>query len=714
MEYLCHLTKSAFLFVSLIVSSAALAFNLEFTEPDSSGAYQVIGTGDFDRFYLYERPKGDTSWTALTRSDSGRIDYQAHNTPGEYEYRLLGCNYRWLRWWMTCNQSIYNELLVPDRVFIQVDTAEDFVFLTVNGVERLRWIRSDAWSERRQSGDFSEEGGAPFGVAIDITRYLSKGSNAVKIVAAADSWGSFTGAYDVSVWKNDNDPFVYRDLAISEPVSGSNQFQPLMLNADIQIDIEYGGQTRVVTVTSPQDGEAVYMNGVFSGQYTPASLHLAPGEYTVGLGAYYNAAGDVVSSPDWKVSPPQTSTFYEGKIVLSDADLLVRKLVHLEQKRPKYDKRMKVAIQPYSEMHFGLTDAQANASVSASSENIGILRSGQEEIIRRSVSASLRTMSVMSYSQFNFGSSLLPTKTTPSYRGNSYATLQRGHQVAAPEKYDAILHVFPNINNAGTVVDGTGVAIGEKPSVYIPYTWLDESASSEGLIHELLHLFDEQRVSDFNGADQLHGAEEHGYSSRNHECSNSWQCYYAKYMTSKIVANENTLRHHYQDGNGKWQETVANGGAVPSPSEADAFVGVWLLTQTGFSLNKGPSGTIQNVGTGQCLEMLDDVVASGSIASTSACNSDRHQQWTFKAISGDMYNLMSHDSLRCFDFRDGFRLKQNNICDSALEKRLTIEYHDDRFRIGTVDGRCASVSLAGTMFLTDCDDNDLDQWWNAN
>src|SRR5690606_27088635 len=119
------------------------------------------------------------------------------------------------------------EEISPDRVYLQVDRADDHLFVYVDGIEKMRWSTPD--SAR------AHDGAAPtrIGEKIDITHLLAAGDNEIKVVAAADNWYSLSDGYDVRIWHGSN-----LVMDASQDFTASGNFPGILFSDTVNIELD--------------------------------------------------------------------------------------------------------------------------------------------------------------------------------------------------------------------------------------------------------------------------------------------------------------------------------------------------------------------------------------------------------------------------------------------------------------------------------------------
>lgn len=587
-----------------------------------------------------------------------------------------------------------------DHVYLQVDKADDHLFVYVDGVEKMRW--SAPRSARANEGVTP----ARIGEKIDITHLLSAGDNEIKIVAAADNWYSVEGGYDVRLWQGNN---LLMDASQDFAVSGN---APGILFSDsVTVQVDNAGPRRTLTLSSANGGEAIYLNGVFTGEHVPATFELASGEYRVGL-------GESTAVADWANNTAVfTGQFRELDILVSGQNITLdaAQLPVLDE-----PKEWKVAVVPYSEVHFGLTNAQAVAGIAAAANNIGIMTSDDIEVTVAAVQAtSDEWLLPLSYGLMKWDVTLLPAVTERVYRTDhlrwSPAMINANLSV-----YDMVIHVMPDrtlaVNNNGhriQVVDGIGGAAG-RPDAYMPQSWLNAEGAtlaerlqnvlpSTGMLHESLHTYDNYRLNDYNGVEQLHGAGVHGYGSQDCGLPSDWLCWYRGYIRSQIGENASIL-------------SGVNSPVKISGEDVTQYVGVFNVMRGGRSAEqlwsyRKPVSRIRNNSTQSCLDVASADTEAGAEVLSWSCHSDENQLWALHEIQNSgVYHLVNQNSGKCADFFTGDLSQQ--VCAAHPSQRFILGAADNgAFPIKNLAGQCMTQSSSDQLILESCSESAARQYW---
>lgn len=590
------------------------------------------------------------------------------------------------------------------HVYIQVDKADDHLFLYVDGVEKMRW------SVPQNAHNFDGAVQARLGEKIDITHLLAQGENQLRIVAAADNGEYLYGGYSVKLW-NGNQLLVdsAEDVFLGPPHTG------IMFEETVNIALAQGPVRRTLTVNSTL-GEAIYLNNVFTGKYAPATFQLAPGEYRVGLGESTIAA----DHPNNTVHV--TGRYREQDLVIGNQNITLN-----AAQVPVLDdvNVWRVAVVPYTTVYQGLTRAQADAGVLPPANDIGHLTADDIVVAEKSLNVtSEKWLLPMSYGLMKWDVTVLPPVNVPVYHPYD---VNIGHEFRWNtaminedlSQYDLVVHLIPTrtgeVDAQGNriFVTSTHGAYAGRPHAYMPQDWLDGEGTdlatrlqnvkpSSGMLHESLHGYDNYRLNEYNGIDQLHGAEVHGYGVNACGLPSEWICWYTNYIRSQIGENQSN------------QFGVHAPNPVP-PAQVSTYVGVFNLMREGrgaeqyWSYSK-PVSQLRNIGTQSCVDVAGGDTADNTPIIAWNCQSGTNQLWSFKHIQNGAYQLVSENSQKCAEFVDGSLLQKT--CGVSLAQRYVLQTATDgSFAIKTLGGQCLAFSSGDDFVLETCSANQPRQSW---
>ena len=596
-----------------------------------------------------------------------------------------------------------------EKAYLQMNKAQDHIFVYVNGVEKMRWSEPKSMVQFEPNSDQSR-----IGEKIDITSLLAQGENEIKIVASADSWSSLTGGYDIKLWF-DNDLIL--NEAADEYLTGMHP--GIIFEETVTIDIDSAPASKTLSITSAVGGEAIYINNVFTGKVTPAQFQLAPGEYRLGLGE------STVSADQANSTVHITGQFRQQDIIIAGDNLTidVTQLGILNQVNT-----WRVAMVPYLTVYQGLTRAQASNGEIPPTNDIGLLTSDDIEVAKKSIEVtSAQWLLPMSYGLMQWEVTVLPAVEEPVYHAYDDNI---GHELrwnsamvdADLSQYDLVIHVIPtrtaSLDSSGNrqmVAHPHGGYAG-RPNAYLPADWLDGEGTdlttrlqnvkpSTGLLHESLHNYDNYRLNDYNGIDQLHGAEVHSFSKTDCGLPSEWICWYTHYIRSQVGENTSNL-----------YDVVAPNKVTGQ--DVSTYVGLFNLMRAGrgaeqlWSYSK-PMGHIQNAGTQECLDVTGASTADNVAIIPWNCQTGDNQIWSFKHVQNGTYHLVSYNSGKCAEMLNGVFSQQT--CGVTLNQRYLLnEDQNGAFTVKTLGDQCLAISAGNEISLQACDADAVNQTWTLN
>ena|GEM_PF-4945308 len=588
------------------------------------------------------------------------------------------------------------------RVYIQVDKSDDHLFLYVDGVEKMRW------SVPQNANNFDGAVQARLGEKIDITHLFAQGNNQLRLVATADNGEYIYGGYSVKLW-NGNQLLIdaAEDVFSGPPHSG------ILLEETVNIELADGPERRTLTIDSTQ-GDAIYLNNVFTGKHAPAVFELAPGEYQLGLGE------STVTADHPNNTLHVTGSYRERNIVVGEQNIALN-----AAQVPVLNKVnvWRVAAIPYTTVYQGLTRAQADAGVLPSANDIGHLTADDIVVAEKSLNVlSEKWLLPMSYGLMKWDVTMLPPVNVPVYHPYD---VNVGHEFRWNtgminedlSQYDLVVHIIPTrtgeVDAQGNrlFVTSTHGAYAGRPHAYMPQDWLDGEGTdlatrlqnvkpSAGMLHESLHGYDNYRLNEYNGIDQLHGAGVHGYSINACGLPSEWVCWYINYIRSQVGENAQS------------QFGVQAPNPV-APAQASTFVGVFNLMREGrgaeqYWSNSKPVSQIRNLGTQSCMDLLD--AADNTPVLAWSCQGGNNQLWSFRQVQNGAYHLVNENSQKCTEFADGSLLQKT--CGVSLAQRYVLQTATDgSFTIKTLDGQCLAFSSGDDFVLETCSANQPRQFW---
>lgn len=596
------------------------------------------------------------------------------------------------------------------KVYIQVDRADDFVFVYVDGVQKLRWA-VPKWSYDNR--DVATQ--ARLAEKIDITHLLGKGDNVIRVVAAANAGERVYGGYNVRIWKDST--VVFNQQAAQNDVAN---ISAITLDKSVTINLPNAPAKKTLSITSSVGGEAIYLNNVYTGKKVPATFTVAPGDYRVGL-------GESTSSNDFNLN----TVNFTGKYRQQDVTVSTQNTSLAAGNIPQLTKvnSWKVALVPYARVYQGITRAQANAGVVPPAAGTGFMTGDDILVAKKSLEeTSAKWLKPMSYGLMKWDVTVVPTVSTPVYLAYDVGM---GHDFrwnptmvnADLSQYDLVVHLVPsyvqNLDANGNRVfvnNFMNGAFAGRPNAVLPSHWMDGEGRtlaerlqnvrpSSGLLHESLHVFDGYLLNSYNGIDQLHGAEVHGYGSNACGMPNEWVCWYTNYIRGQIGEGTSS----------KFTTVAANpltGSAVAT------YTGVFDLMREGkgpeqmWSFSK-PVASIENLAASSCLDVAQASTADDVAIVSWSCHGGTNQQWSFKHAQNGAYYLVSENSQKCAEW-NGNSLIQKTCGITHAQRYLLNNNQNGTYQLKTLAGKCLSLTASNDIAVQTCDTASTRQAWKLN
>jgi len=589
------------------------------------------------------------------------------------------------------------------KFYIQVDLASDFVFLQVNGIERMRWGMTG--NERNST---SNPIAARMSEKIDITHLLATGENTLKLVAVSNNEGHI-GSYSVKLWADDS-----LILSKFDQKSIVPNFKPILLDQSLKVNLLGGAATHKLSITTSNSFDAaIYINNVYTGKKAPASFDLPAGEYRIGV-------GESLTTANWTTNSVNiASLFREQDIVMADQDIFLNSgsmpLLHNNNVN-------KVAVIPLTNVHHGLTDEQAAQGISATPDNIGTMTNDDILVAQKSLQeTSDQWLRPISYGQTSWEITMLQPVTERLYLTNRllWDEAQHGTDLSG---YDIIIMVIANrvagSNNDQRHIIGLGGAASGRVT-WLPQSWLDGNGStltdrlanvkpSPGMLHESLHVYDFYTRSDYNGVAFLHGGEEHGYVFNDCDLPSEWVCWYQNYARSQ-VAEDTTTTH----------EITAT--TKPTTATTSHYVGVFNLLHSGIGARQlwsysKPTSRIENIAHAACIDVSNGSLIDNAGVIGGTCNSDNSQRWTLKHIQNGTYQLLNENSQRCAEVVNGqllqIKCRDNN---TNTQRFVMTNGSNGEFNLKTLSGQCLTLpAFSATITAETCNSGQFNQLWKMN
>jgi hypothetical protein len=416
-------------------------------------------------------------------------------------------------------------LTAPASVSLTVEPADDFVYITVNGVRREVIARSAL-------------------AAMDVTSWFVAGTNSVR-VQVFNTGGP--ASYALSLARNAVPLIVERNPA-AEPRLG------LVFDRTYQIALPGLPPSAALTV-SGTTGARIYLNDAYTGKTVPSSFELPAGAYRVGVGVGETNAG----------------AYYEEVAELSAGGSLVLTPTAAEPVRPHITR---VAILPIRTTYHGGTERA----------NTGVLTQADIDTLRGQAEATSRAwVEPYSYGLTRWEVSVLDTvESTPLQRAaaadsgpDTARLLREAGLTELEQRYDSIVYLYSELTDDGTPVqNGPCCFWGWGQMVAFQNGMLRNGSDSEPnvyLLHEMLHdyeAFQTERLGYYNGQSGVHGAESHGYP-RAADGELDFLKFYRAFMRGQVAEVAGM-----QDGV-PW--------TGPLPDAPDAWIGVFETMREGVA-----------------------------------------------------------------------------------------------------------------------------------
>jgi hypothetical protein len=323
---------------------------------------------------------------------------------------------------------------------------------------------------------------------------------------------------------------------------------------------------QTLTVEGTPDAE-LYLNDAFTGLRTPASLTLPRGDYTVGVGV-----GESTEAA-------YTGQYFEERVTLGASPLTVTPTSRPALTAPNHTR---LAILPIRTTYHGDETPQ----------NTGILSDGDIGVI---ASQTLATrdglLEPFSYGLTTWDVQVLPTvEDVALHRSADSASspdtdrfLAEAGLTSLYGSYDSVIFFYSRFTAAGDGVANGPCCFwgGGQQIIFMNQMtrggWPDDFQNFY-LLHEALHGYESHndgRLHFYDGADGLHGAEEHGYHGGDHGEADflQWQRLFIRNQVSEL----RTMR-------------AGVDFASAPPTSADLWVGVFDTVRRGVSWSGSPTG----------------------------------------------------------------------------------------------------------------------------
>lgn len=387
-------------------------------------------------------------------------------------------------------------------VQLRASNVDDYLYVTVDGVRRKVFFIGDP----------------DVGQTLDVSDWFASGSNDVRI-QSVNTGGP--GSYQLELW-------VDGQLVVNDSAPAGLTTQGIAVDKTLNVVVTGRPARQTVQVTSPTAGK-LYLNDVFTGKTTPATLTLPQGSYKLGLGvsteAPFNYTGSFYEAPVTVASSPQTLTLGSG------APLPVQKT-------------NSIVIIPVQNT-YNYVPALGREDVS----NNGVLKPADITLLSGQVTATRDVwFKPFSYGLSTWEVTINPMVTSTPLREPTPDSLDMdGFLLSAGlnglrTQYDRIVVFFSQQRADGTnVADDYGAvfALGRQLVGYqASYTRLNgANQPSPYFLHECLHnheAYNADILHLYNGASGLHGANQHGYYHEGSSGETDFLKFYRPFMRGQL------------------------------------------------------------------------------------------------------------------------------------------------------------------------------------
>jgi hypothetical protein len=257
-----------------------------------------------------------------------------------------------------------------------------------------------------------------------------------------------------------------------------NTFSGITYERTLILHSQTAKDANMLTITSPNGGEPLYINNVYTGKKLPVSLKVASGEYRIGIGESTDNPGSN--------SLAMTGQFRQKDIVVDTADLAL----HLDDVPVLATKSFwKVAMIPVTNVHFGLTNVDAVNGVLASSTDIGFMDEDDIQVAKKTVEVTSENwIKPMTYGLLEWKVEVLMPIRSRMYL-TDHLRVEDVFYSADLSAYDMVIYVIADItqqrdsnNQRIGVVHGIG-GTGGRTVLTMPASWLN--AQGDNLLARL-------------------------------------------------------------------------------------------------------------------------------------------------------------------------------------------------------------------------------------
>ncbi|XYH94965.1 hypothetical protein ACMHYB_45230 [Sorangium sp. So ce1128] len=374
----------------------------------------------------------------------------------------------------------------PSKVELRVSGADDRVAVSVNGIQRRMF----------------HLGESDLGQRIDVSDWFGSGANDLR-VQLLNTGGPASAGVDLWV----DDALVVSESCPATLCSGSDVWRGIVWDRTFSVSTPNRPAFQPVTVTAhgATPGK-VYVNDVFTGQTTPTTLSLPPGDYTIGVGI-----GSELPPVDY------TGSFYEQAVTVGSSPVNVNATASAPL---GIQELTRIAILPIrNSINYVSSLGGPDAS------NTGVLFDEDvDELVAQAEATNDRWFRPLSYGLATWEFEVLPTiEDVPIYEQShdgwdTTRFLAEAGTAHLASQYDMIVYFFSQHRADGSWVDdvcnivwafdGTNVGFSTSLTAGKPDLLNPE------FLHEVMHNYEdynENALHLYNGIDGLHGGHQHGY-----------------------------------------------------------------------------------------------------------------------------------------------------------------------------------------------------------
>jgi hypothetical protein len=415
-------------------------------------------------------------------------------------------------------------------VTLNVSGVDDFVYVTVNGIRRKVVPINQSVSN------------------LDISSWFRGGANSLRL-QAVNTGGPASYSAQVLV----NGSVVVDATCANAPCNPATPpGTGILFDQTYSISTPNRPAASTLTVNGTAGGK-IYLNDAFTGLTVPGSFTLPQGSYTVGLGVGEGTTG------------AYQGQYHEQTVTLGASALTVTPSQTPPLALPNHTR---IALLPIRQAIHG----------SGGPTNTGILSNSDITVMHGNILATRDAwVKPFSYGTTTWDVDLLSTvENTPIYRGpdpldvpDAGRFLQEAGLTSLEQTYDIIVYFMSKFTASGAVVAndpccfwGGGQLIAFPNHLTRSPDW-PATRPNVYFLHESLHdyeSYNDGRLHFYNGADGLHGGEEHGYFGGDGGEEDFLQ-YMRRFMRNQL-AELNTMR-----GGVAFNQTP--------PTNADLWVGVF-------------------------------------------------------------------------------------------------------------------------------------------